>query len=87
MDDPFKDIADRAHFNIYHSDLWRGTGRRFAEFIVEECARCCGSQADMRNIRKRFGLPVESNVQYPAPEAHSHKSQYTREYNIPDTKL
>jgi hypothetical protein len=83
MNDPFKEIADRAHFNIYHSDLWRGTGRRFAEFIVEECARCCGSQADMRNIRKRFGLPVESNVQYPGTEAQAHKSQYDREYNIP----
>jgi len=87
MDDPFKDIADRAHFNIYQSDLWRGSGRRFAEFIVEECARCCGSQADMRNIRKRFGLPVESNVQYPSPEAQGHHSQYNREYNIPDSKL
>jgi hypothetical protein len=83
MNDPFKEIADRAHFNIYHSDLWRGTGRRFAEFIVEECARCCGSQADMRNIRKRFGLPVESNIKYPGPEAQGHQSQYGREYNLP----
>jgi len=83
MKDPFQEIAARAHFNIYHSDLWRGTGRRFAEFIVEECARCCGSQADMRNIRKRFGLPVEGNVQYPGPEAQGHQSQYGREYNLP----
>ncbi len=46
--DPFKAIADRAHFNIYHSDLWRGTGKRFAEYIVEHCAQLCGSQADRR---------------------------------------
>ena len=56
---------------------------KFAELIVLECAACCGSQADMRNIRKRFGLPVESNVQYPGPEAQGHQSQYGREYNIP----
>ena len=37
MNDPFKEIAERAHFNIYHSDLWNGTGRRFAEMIVREC--------------------------------------------------
>lgn len=84
MEDPFKKIADRAHFNIYHSDLWRGTGRRFAEMIVEECASMCMSQADRKNLRAAFGLPVESNVKYPGPEAHnSIKSQYDREYNLP----
>ena len=56
---------------------------RFAEIIINECVACCGSQADMRNIRKRFGLPVESNVKYPSPEATGHYSQYGREYNIP----
>jgi hypothetical protein len=56
---------------------------RFAEIIINECVACCGSQADMRNIRKRFGLPVESNVKYPGPEAIGHYSQYGREYNIP----
>lgn len=56
----------------------------FAKLIVEECVACCGSQADMRNIRKRFGLPIESNVKYPAPEAQGHHSQYGRKYNIPE---
>ena len=57
----------------------------FAELIVQECAACCGSQADMRNIRKRFGLHVESNVKYPAPEkSGSTNSQYEREYNLPE---
>ena len=57
--------------------------QKFAELIVLECAACCGSQADMRNIRKRFGLPVESNIKYPSPDAIGHYSQYGREYNIP----
>lgn len=55
-----------------------------AELIVEECARCCGSQADMRNIRKRFGLSVESNIKYPGPEPTGHNTQYTRKPNLPE---
>jgi hypothetical protein len=84
MKDPFKELADRAHFNIYHSSMWNNTGRRFAEMIAEECARMCMSQADRKNIRKAFGLPVADDVQYPGPEAHgSITSQYTRQYNLP----
>ena len=84
QNDKFEALAAEANFNVYHSDIWRGTGKRFAELIVEECAQCCGSQADRKNILKRFGLPVESDVQYPAPEAHwSVNSQYDRDYNIP----
>ena len=84
MKDPFVEIAQRTHFNIYLSNLWQGTGRRFAEAIVEECASMCMSQADRRNLRQAFGLPVESNIKYPAPEANgSVTSQYQREYNLP----
>ena len=83
MNDPFRELAENAHFNIYMSNLWTGTARRFAEAIVEECARCCGSQADMRNIRKRFGLPVESNIKYPGVEPTGHQTQYTRKPNLP----
>ena len=83
MNDPFRKIAEQTQFNIYTSDLWNDTARRFAEAVVEECTRCCGSQADMRNIRRRFGLPVESNVKYPGSESQGHHSQYGREYNIP----
>jgi hypothetical protein len=83
--DLFEHFAAQANFNIYHSDIWRGTARRFAEYIVEECAACCGSQADKKNIRKRFGLSVESNVKYPAEDpSGSIESQYRRSYNIPD---
>jgi len=55
----------------------------FAEQIIAEAVACCGSQADKKNIKKLFGLPVESNVKYPAPDAVGHYSQYERKYNIP----
>lgn len=55
-----------------------------AELVAEECAQICGSQADKKNIRRAFGLTVESNVKYPGPDAHgSVTSQYDREYNLP----
>jgi hypothetical protein len=67
-------------------DQWIETyNQLLAQLIVEECAACCGSQADMQNIRKRFGLSVESNVKYPAVDPRwSVESQYEREYNIPE---
>ena len=55
-----------------------------AKLVAEECAQICGSQADKKNIRAAFGLPVESNVQYSSPGAdNSVNSQYTREINLP----
>jgi hypothetical protein len=30
-------LTAEANFNVYHSDIWRGTGRTFAELIVREC--------------------------------------------------
>lgn len=57
---------------------------KFARLIAEHCAQLCGSQADRRNIRHAFDLPVESQVKYPGPEAYnSVVSQYDREYNLP----
>ena len=57
---------------------------RFAELIIRECSKICGSQADQRNILKHFGFPVESNVRVPGAEPHwSVTSQYTRDYNMP----
>ena len=56
----------------------------FAELIVKECISSVGSQADKAYLRKRFGLPVESDIVYPATEeSWSVKSQYSREYNFP----
>jgi hypothetical protein len=55
-----------------------------AALVAEECAQICGSQADKKNIRLAFGLPVESNIKYTCPEpSTSVESQYNREYNIP----
>lgn len=70
------------------SGKWMGMNHaeKFAELIIQECIDCCGSQADRKNIRKCFGLPVESNVKYPAPETIGHHSQYERKYNIPDNE-
>lgn len=57
--------------------------KKFAELIVGECVDCCASQVDKRNIRKYFGLPVESNIKYPGEDPQGHNTQYGREYNIP----
>lgn len=56
----------------------------FANLIIQECINCCGSQADKKNIRSRFGLPIESDVKYPGVDPHnSITSQYDRPYNLP----
>jgi hypothetical protein len=56
----------------------------FARLIIAECISSVGSQADKAYLRKRFGLPVESDIVYPATEeSWSVKSQYNREYNFP----
>lgn len=36
-EDRFEQLAAEANFNVYHSDIWRGTGRKFAELIVADC--------------------------------------------------
>jgi len=45
-EDKFERLAAEANFNVYHSDIWRGTGRKFAELIVQECIRLC-DQVDL----------------------------------------
>lgn len=57
---------------------------RAIQMAAQECASICMSQADRKNIRKNFGLPVESNVKYPSPEVkNSIESQYKTDINIP----
>jgi len=87
MNKRIKELAEQAGylpdmFGIGHWDM--PECKKFAELIIQECIDCCGSQADRKNIRKCFGLPVESNVMYPGPETIGHHSQYERKYNIPD---
>lgn len=62
LEDKFEQLAAEANFNIYHSDIWRGTARRFAESIVRECIRLCdqvdlaGADDCIDNIRDHFGV-------------------------------
>lgn len=69
LEDRFEQLAAQANFNIYHSDIWRGTARKFAESIVKEC---CGIYDKIDNgnphmdteyfpeaIHKHFGLAVK----------------------------
>lgn len=60
--DKFDLLAAQARFNIYHHDLWHGTGRRFAELIVKECANIVAKDMDYDanwcndKILKHFGV-------------------------------
>lgn len=57
---------------------------KFARLIAEQCAAICMSQADRKNIRQAFGIPVESSVKYPGEAEHnSITSQYNRPFNLP----
>lgn len=54
-----------------------------AELIVKECISCVGSQGDKAYLKKHFGLPVESDIIYPATdESWSVETQYKRKYNL-----
>lgn len=89
MNDLIQKLSDQAKESVPRGilapDLWIVEYNRIlAELVAEECAQMCMSQADRKNIRKAFGIPVLSDVKYPGPEPHgSITSQYTRKYNIP----
>lgn len=77
----YKRLKTERADNVIFYDIFN---QKFGELIAEECAQMCMSQADRKNIRKAFGLPVESDVKYAGTDAHwSVTSQYNREYNIP----
>lgn len=83
-------LADRAKESVPRGilapDQWiQEYNRILGELIAEECASMCMSQADRKNIRRAFGIPVESDVKYYGPDADgSITSQYTRKYNLPN---
>jgi hypothetical protein len=62
--DRFERLAEQASFNIYKSNLWRGTGHRFAESIVQECVNIINEAVDHREpastytdkIKRHFGI-------------------------------
>lgn len=93
-------FASDAGFMLWDDESWKPEGaivdwscdydrelEKFAELIVIECNKICMSQADKRNILKRFGLPVEDPVKYYGPEPkNSIESQYNRPLSLPDGK-
>lgn len=62
--DQFDILAAKANFGIYRHDLWQGTGRRFAELIVQECISIINDAVDHREpastytdkIQEHFGV-------------------------------
>lgn len=75
-------LSHGVHKNI--SQECQNRVETIAALVAEECAQMCMSQADRKNIRRAFGLVVESDVKYPGPEAdNSVNSQYNREINLP----
>ena len=92
MNHKIKQIAEQAGyekdmFGIGHWDM--PECQKFAELIVKECISCVGSQGDKVYLKKHFGLPVESDIVYPATdESWSVETQYKRKYNIaPDRDM
>ena len=66
LEDKFEQLAAAANFNIYHSDIWRGTARLFAESIVRECAAVVAKDMDYNanwcgdKILKHFGVDTKN---------------------------
>jgi hypothetical protein len=89
---PEIDWAARYHveLNSGEKEKWMNEWfEKFAELIVRECISSVGSQADKAYLKKHFGLPVESDIVYPATdESWSVETQYKRKYNIaPDRDM
>ena len=84
MNDRLKQLILDHGLHKYITEDCQHRMEKLAELIAEECAQICGSQADKKNIRRAFGLWVESDVKYPSPEIkNSIESQYKADINIP----
>jgi hypothetical protein len=87
MNKIIRNLADQAKQSvpqgILSPDKWIEIyNEKFAELVAESCAQLCMSQADRKNIRLAFDLPVESSVKYKGPEpSNSIESQYNRDLN------
>ena len=94
MNHKIKELAEQAGIVIpkdseYNGHIYRNTLEKFANLIVKECISSVGSQGDKVYLKKHFGLPVESDIVYPATdESWSVETQYKRKYNIaPDRDM
>ena len=89
MNHKIKELAKQAGLPTYNPEGIPTKLEKFAELIVKECISSVGSQADKAYLKKHFGLPVESDIIYPATdESWSVETQYKRKYNLaPDPDM
>ena len=82
-------IKELAEFHSINVDVMQAIYDDITLLIVKECISCVGSQADKAYLKKHFGLPVESDIIYPATdESWSVETQYKRKYNLaPDRDM
>ncbi len=72
-------IKELAEFHSINVDVMQAIYDDIALLIVRECISSVGSQADKAYLKKHFGLPVESDIIYPAVEqSWSVETQYKR---------
>jgi hypothetical protein len=84
MNERLRSLMIESGTHLYISRECQDRIEYIANLIVKECAQVCMSQADRRNILKRFGMPVEDPVKYPGPELkNSVESQYDRPLSLP----
>jgi len=76
-------IKELAEFHNINVDVMQAIYDDITLLIVRECISSVGSQADKSYLKKHFGLPVESDIIYPATdESWSIETQYKRKYNL-----
>ena len=82
-------IRELAEFHSINVDVMQAIYDDITLLIVKECISSVGSQADKAYLKKHFGLPVESDIIYPATdESWSVETQYKRKYNLaPDRDM
>jgi|688.fasta_scaffold00188_129 hypothetical protein len=83
MNEQIKALMIKHGLHQYISEDCQHRMEMLAELLIQECINCCGAQADKKNIRQRFGLPIESNIKYPSVEPQGHHTQYGRRYDKP----
>jgi hypothetical protein len=80
MNDRIRELAVFHNINV---DVMQAIYDDITLLIVRECISSVGSQADKAYLKKHFGLPVESDIVYPATdESWSVETQYKRKYNL-----